>query len=276
MSPNPGFGIGCCIGNENDKSRYETNTLGEVVNPNPYAQQAQKSREDLVLENAHLIKRIVSRMSARLPAEVDKDELYQAGSLGLLDAIDKFDPSKEVQFKTYAEFRIKGAIIDELRAMDWIPRSVRSAATQMEQAYTVLSNKLGREPTDAEMANEMEMSLKDYHKFLAKSRPIPLVSIDNYGKAREDDSQNMLDMIEDPDVEDPFATFSSGEMKGKLAEAIKILPEQEQLILSLYYMEEMNLKEIGEILGVSESRVSQIRTKVIVKLRVVLKSVIAK
>ncbi|MBF0277575.1 MAG: FliA/WhiG family RNA polymerase sigma factor [SAR324 cluster bacterium] len=243
------------------------------MNPNPYAQQAQKSREDLVLENAHLIKRIVSRMSARLPSEVDKDELYQAGSLGLLDAVDKFDPGKEVQFKTYAEFRIKGAIIDELRSMDWIPRSVRSAATQMEHAHTTLTNTLGREPSDAEMAHELDMSTKEYYQFLAKSRPIPLVSLSNYGKAGDEDSQDMLEVIEDPDVEDPFATFSSGEMQQKLAGAIKTLPEQEQLILSLYYMEEMNLKEIGEVLGVSESRVSQIRTKVIVKLRVAMKSV---
>ena len=245
------------------------------MKPNPYVQQTKKSREDLVLENAYLIKRIVSRMSARLPAEVDKEELYQAGSLGLLDAVDKFDPSKEVQFKTYAEFRIKGAIIDELRAMDWIPRSVRSAASQLEQAYTLLQNQLGREPSDQEVAHELEMSLKEYHQFLGKARPIPLVSLDSYGKKGEDDS-DVFEVIEDPDIDDPFMTYSSGEMKKNLAEALKTLPEQEQLILSLYYMEEMNLKEIGEILGVSESRVSQIRTKVIVKLRLALKSVIDK
>lgn len=244
------------------------------MNSNPYVQHAKQSREDLVLEHAYLIKRIVSRMAARLPAEVDTEELYQAGSLGLLDAIDKFDPSKEVQFKTYAEFRIKGAIIDELRAMDWIPRSVRSAATKLEQAHVVLGNKLGREPTAHETARELEMSLKEYHEFLAKARPIPLVSLDSYGKKDDDDSQDILEAQEDPDMQDPFSVFSSEEMQEGLAEAIKTLPEQEQLILSLYYMEEMNLKEIGEILGISESRVSQIRTKVIVKLRVALKSVL--
>lgn len=244
------------------------------VNTNPYVQHAQKSREDQVLEHAYLIKRIVSRMAARLPAEVDSDELYQAGSLGLLDAIDKFDPTKEVQFKTYAEFRIKGAILDELRAMDWIPRSVRSSATKLEKAHTALSHRLGREPTDQETAHELEMSLKEYHEFLAKARPIPLVSLDSYGKKEDEDAQDMLEVLEDPDAEDPFVLFSSEEMQTHLAEAIEKLPEQEQLILSLYYMEEMNLKEIGEILGVSESRISQIRIKVIVKLRVALKSVL--
>ncbi|MBF0286694.1 MAG: FliA/WhiG family RNA polymerase sigma factor [SAR324 cluster bacterium] len=242
------------------------------MRPNPYAQQAKKSREDLVLEHAHLIKRIVNRMAARLPDGVDRDELYQAGSIGLLDAIDKFDETKEVQFRTYAEFRIKGTIIDELRSMDWIPRSVRSAASKLEQVYTLLTNQLAREPTDQEVASELEMSLKEYHEFLAKSRPIPLLSLENFGKKDEDDSQDVHEILADPDAEDPFLTFSTGEMKGKLADAIQMLPEQEQLILSLYYMEEMNLKEIGEILGVSESRVSQIRTKTIVKLRVALKS----
>lgn len=242
------------------------------MRPNPYAQQARKSREDLVLEHAHVIKHIVNRMAARLPDGVDRDELYQAGSIGLLDAIDKFDASKDVQFRTYAEFRIKGAIIDELRSMDWIPRSVRSAASKLEQVYTTLTNRLAREPTDQEVASELEMPLKEYHEFLAKSRPIPLLSLENFGKTDDEDSQDVHEILADPDAEDPFSTFSTGEMKDKLADAIQTLPEQEQLILSLYYMEEMNLKEIGEVLGVSESRISQIRTKIIVKLRVALKS----
>ncbi len=241
------------------------------MRPNPYAQQAKKSREDLVLEHAYLIKRIVKRMAMRLPKGVDEDELYQAGALGLMDAVDKFDPSKDVKFTTYAEFRIKGSILDELRAMDWIPRSVRNAGNQLEAAYTKLSNQFSREPTDAEMAKEMEMPLKEYHEYIAKARPIPLVSIEDLGHD-EDESTNLLDVLADPDTDDPLAVLSMQNMQESLAQAITQLTEQEQMILSLYYMEEMNLKEIGEILGVSESRISQIRTKTIVKLRAMMKN----
>lgn len=238
------------------------------MRPNPYAQQVKKSKEDLVLEHAHVIKHVVNRMAARLPPGVDKEELYQAGALGLLDAAEKFDTKKDVQFKTYAEIRIKGAILDELRAMDWIPRTVRAAAGQLEKAFLKLSNQFGREPTDREMASELDMPLKEYHDYLAKARPIPLLSLDSMGTSSDgEESQDILETLEDPDAEDPFALYSSGEMKDKLADAIRTLPEQEQLVLSLYYMEEMNLKEIGEILSISESRVSQIRTKIIIKLR---------
>lgn len=242
------------------------------MKPNPYQKQIKKSREDLVLEHAPLIKRVVSRMAARFPSNVDRDEMYQAGAIGLLDAIDKFDPSKDVQFKTYAEFRIRGSILDELRAMDWIPRSVRHASNQLEDAYKNLSGKLGREPTDQETAKELKMSLKEYHEFLAKARPIPLISIDDFNSNDEDDTQNILEVLADPNVEDPFSILSLQQMKDNLSEAIKKLPEQEQMILSLYYTEELNLKEIGEVLSLSESRISQLRTKIIVKLRVLLKS----
>lgn len=243
------------------------------MRPNPYAQQKKKTREDLVLEHAYVIKHIVNRMAARLPPGVDRDELHQAGALGLLDAAEKFDSKKDVQFRTYAEFRIKGAILDELRAMDWIPRSVRSSATQLEKTFVELSNKFGREPTDREMASSLKMPLKEYHEHLGKARPIPLISLEGMGGGTEDgDSQDILEVLEDPDIEDPFVLYSSGEMKDKLADAIRELKEQEQMILSLYYMEEMNLKEIGEILNVSESRISQIRTKTIIKLRAKLKA----
>lgn len=241
------------------------------MKPNPYVQQAKKSREDIVIEHAPLIKRIVTRMAARLPPSIEEDELYQAGMLGLLDAVDKFDSSKDVQFKTYAEFRVKGAILDELRAMDWIPRSVRAAATQWEDAYQQKTGELGREPSDNEMAKHLDMSLKEYHAFIAKARPIPVVSIDDFGSpGNEDDAQNILEILQDPNVEDPFAILSLQHSKNQLAEAIEELPEQEQLILSLYYYEELNLKEIGEVLSISESRVSQIRTKTILKLRSIL------
>ncbi|MBF0351297.1 MAG: FliA/WhiG family RNA polymerase sigma factor [SAR324 cluster bacterium] len=240
------------------------------MKPNPYAQKAQKNREDMALEHAHLIKRVVGYMAARLPPGIEQDDLYQAGFFGLMDAINKFDSEKDVQFNTYAEFRIKGAILDELRAMDWVPRSVRSAAHQLEEAHSQLTAKLQRQPSDQETAKHLNMSLSDYHDFLAKARPVSIMSFEDFGGG-DDDEHNILDILEDTNTDDPFQDLSLREFRGNLVDAIKELPEQEQMILSLYYDEEMNLKEIGEILGVSESRVSQIRTKTIIKLRSMLR-----
>ncbi|MGK5092617.1 RNA polymerase sigma factor FliA [Deltaproteobacteria bacterium TL4] len=241
------------------------------MKPNPYAQQAKKDkREEMVLEHAPLIKRIVSHMAARFPPSIEKEELYQAGMLGLLDAVDKFEPSKDVQFKTYAEFRIRGAILDELRAMDWIPRSVRSAVSTLEEAHHQLTAKLQREPSDREVAKYLDMSLPEYHEFLAKARPLSIMSFEDFGGG--EDAQDILEIIADPNVEDPFTKLTLSQSRLEVAQAIEKLAEQEQLILSLYYEEELNLKEIGEILGITESRVSQIRTKIILKLRSWLKT----
>lgn len=242
---------------------------------NPYTELTQQTREDLVLEHAPQIKRIVTRMAARFPPGVDQEELYQAGMMGLLDALEKFDASKEVQFKTYAEFRIKGAILDELREMDWVPRSVRAASNEWEGAWREKASELGREPTDTEMASQMDLSVSEYHQFLNKANPIPLISIEEF-KTHTDDSEtaNLLEILSDPDSKDPFSLVSLQQMQTKLSDAILKLNEQEQLVLSLYYDEEMNLKEIAQILGVVESRVSQIRTKSILKLRAMLQQML--
>ena len=244
---------------------------------NPYTELNQQSREDLVMEHAPQIKRIVTRMAARFPPGVDQEELYQAGMMGLLDALEKFDASKEVQFKTYAEFRIKGAILDELREMDWVPRSVRAASNEWEKAWREKASEVGREPTDHEMASQMDLSIKDYHQFLNKANPIPLISIEEF-KTHTDESEtaNLLEILANPDSKDPFSMVSLQQMQSRLVEGIQKLKEQEQLVLSLYYEEEMNLKEIAEILGVVESRVSQIRTKSILKLRAMLKEMLIK
>ena len=165
---------------------------------NPYTELTQQTREDLVLEHAPQIKRIVTRMAARFPPGVDQEELYQAGMMGLLDALEKFDASKEVQFKTYAEFRIKGAILDELREMDWVPRSVRAASNEWEGAWREKASELGREPTDTEMASQMDLSISEYHQFLNKANPIPLISIEEF-KTHTDDSEtaNLLEILSD-------------------------------------------------------------------------------
>ncbi len=241
------------------------------MKPNPYTQQ--KTREALILENAYLIKRVVRRMRARLPSHIEEDELYQAGTIGLIDALDKFDASRDVKLSTYAEFRIKGAILDELRSMDWAPRSVRSAGHRLEKAFTKLCNQFQRDPTDSEMARELEMSTKEYQEFVDKTKPLTLLSFEDLGGSTNDEGEttDILEVIADPKCEDPFELAELNQARAILSDAIKKLTEQEQLILSLYYMEEMNLKEVGAVLGVSESRVSQIRSKTILKLRALMK-----
>ena len=242
---------------------------------NPYADKSQQSREQLVLKYASLLKRIVSRMASRFPPEVDPEEVYQAGMIGLLDAVDKFDPSRDIQFQTYAEYRIKGSILDELRALDWVPRGVRAAATEWERAWNEQCSTLGREPSDSEMAAKLEMSLNQYHEFAANASPLSLVTIDQLGgSGDEEDGQSLLDILRDPDGSDPFSELSMHQLKNRLQEAIEELPEREQTILSLYYIEELNMKEVASVLGVGEARVSQLHTKIILKLRAKLRRVL--
>ena len=242
---------------------------------NPYADKSQQSREQQVLKYAPLLKRIVSRMASRFPPEVDPEEVYQAGMIGLLDAVDKFDPSRDIQFQTYAEYRIKGSILDELRALDWVPRGVRAAATEWERAWNEQCSALGREPSDSEMAAKLEMPLNQYHEFAANASPLSLVTIDQLGgSGDEEDGQSLLDILRDPDGSDPFSELSMHQLKNRLQEAIEELPEREQTILSLYYIEELNMKEVAAVLGVGEARVSQLHTKIILKLRAKLRRVL--
>jgi len=147
---------------------------------NPYTEKTQQSREDQLIKHAPLVKRVVTRMAARFPPGVDQEELYQVGMIGLLDAVDKFDPTRDVKFKTYAEFRIKGAILDELRKMDWVPRSVRADTNKHSSAWRELSFELGREPSDQEMAGQMKMSMDEYYEFIRKASPTPLISIEEF------------------------------------------------------------------------------------------------
>ena len=241
---------------------------------NPYAQHAfnSKSRDEVVVEFAPLVKMIAVRLAARLPANMQVDDLVQAGMIGLLDAIEKYDPGREAQFRTYAEFRIRGAMLDDLRAGDWVPRSVRDNADKLERAQQALRAEWGRQPTEAELAERMEMSLDKYHELLNKARVIPLLNLEDLrGKYLEDGQGKILDVLEDPGVADPLSSLSLKDLKERLQLAIIDLPEKEQLVLSLYYDDELNLKEIGEVLGITESRVSQIRTQAIVRLRAAIK-----
>jgi RNA polymerase sigma factor for flagellar operon FliA len=244
---------------------------------NPYAaQQAYlgKSREEVVVEYAPLVRQIANRLAARLPDTLDREDLIQAGMIGLLDAIEKYDSGREAQFRTYAEFRIKGAMLDDLRAGDWVPRSVRENADRVGTAMKDLTYSLGRVPEDTEVASKLGLPLADYHQLLMKSRAIHLLHIEDLQRPHEEgDGGDVFDVLEDPFCSDPLDALSLKDLHTKMTAAVKALPEKERLVLSLYYDEGLNLKEIGEVLGITESRVSQIRTQAILRLRADLKSV---
>jgi RNA polymerase sigma factor for flagellar operon FliA len=236
----------------------------------PYAQSAYtgKSREEVVLEYAPLVRQIANRLAARLPSNLNRDDLVQAGMIGLLDAIEKYDSRREAQFRTYAEFRIRGAMLDDLRACDWVPRSVRENADKVGQAMRQLSQALGRMPEEAEIAAKLGIGLGDYHDLLIKARAIPLLSIEDLqSRTEEGDAGNIFDVLEDPGCSNPLETLDLQDLQARLSAALKALPPKEQMVLSLYYDEGLNLKEIGEVLNLTESRVSQLRTQSILRLR---------
>lgn len=240
---------------------------------NPYVEQTRKHREQIVLEFAPVIKKIANRLAARLPSNFDIDDLIQTGMIGLMEAADRYDPSRENQFKTFAEYRIRGAMLDELRVRDWIPRSVRENSTKLEKAYTKLRADGVDDPDDQSLAEELEIKVQELPGFLDKSRPIPMLSIEDLGHhTQNDEPMNLLDTFSDPDQDTPIDELLGNENKELLIEAIKRLPEREQMVLSLYYTEDLNLKEIAAVLDLTESRVSQIRTKSIAMLRSYLHS----
>ena len=237
---------------------------------NPYAQLAfkGKSREELVLDYAPLVKQIANRLGARLPDNLQRDDLIQAGMIGLLDAIEKYDPAREAQFRTYAEFRIRGAMLDDLRATDWIPRSVRENADKITSAVKGLQSELGRQPEEKEIAERLGVSLDQYHDLLLKSRTAPLLAIEDLRHSTDgEESGNIFDILEDTSCNDPLEALGLQDLQERLANGIRNLPEREQMVLSLYYDEELNLKEIGAVLNITESRASQIRTQAILRLR---------
>ncbi|MDH5752393.1 MAG: FliA/WhiG family RNA polymerase sigma factor [Deltaproteobacteria bacterium] len=237
---------------------------------NPYALKAYqgKTRDEVALEYAPVVRQIANKLAARLPANLDREDLVQAGMIGLLDALEKFDPGREAQFRTYAEFRIKGAMLDDLRATDWVPRSVRENADRVGRANKELSYELGRAPFEEEIAVRLGLSLNEYRELLLKSKAVNLLSIEDLGHRDSDgDHGDIHDVLADPQAGDPLETLSLSDMKKRLAQAIRELPDREQLLLSLYYDEGLNLKEIGEVMNITESRVSQLRTQAIMRLR---------
>ena len=233
-------------------------------------------KEQIVLEHTPLIRYIVNRIAVRLPSHIDLDDLHNTGVIGLMDAIEKYDPDKNCKFKTYAEFRIKGAILDQLRSLDWVPRSVRQKSRKLERAYGEVEQRLGRQATEEEVADSLGLQIDKFHDLLNQVRGISLVNLEEIRGTTSDGDRagTFADIIEDVTSENPFASLKLVETKGVIGDTIGALPEKERLVVSLYYYEDLNMKEIGNILGITESRVCQIHTKAVMRLRQKLKAVV--
>lgn len=229
------------------------------------------SREHIIREFAHVIRAIAHRLAFRLPAYLDAEDLISVGVIGLMDAMEKYDPSREAKFKTYAEFRIRGAMLDEIRSMDWIPRSVHERIGQLQRTQTELMTRLGRPATDEEVAAALKMSVSELDDFLSKSRGAVLISLDDLG-IQEPDGNKILKMLADRQHPDPLSMIVNERERESLGKAIQRLPEKERMVLTLYYYEELTMKEIGKILKVTESRVCQIHTKAVMHLKVAMEA----
>lgn len=231
-----------------------------------------QDRNEMILQYTPLIKYIAHRLAMRLPPHISIDDLISAGVIGLMDAITKFDPDKKVEFKTYAEFRIRGAMIDELRSMDWVPRSVRQKANQIERAINQLEKKNGRSAEDDEIASAMGISLDAYYEMTKSLHGLSPLDMEEVQKRFPSLSlEDILDSLVDSEENDPFHQYSLKELKKVLARAIDELTPKEKMVISLYYYEDLTLKEIGEALDLTESRICQIHTKGVLKLRARLK-----
>jgi RNA polymerase sigma factor FliA len=229
----------------------------------------QRARERLVLAYAPLVKYVAGRMSSGLPAHVEEADLISYGLLGLISAIERFDPGRDIRFETFAITRVKGSIIDELRSLDWVPRSVRAKAREIERANAKLEHQLHRAPTDQEMADALGVSTEEFQDSLVKISNSSVVALDELWTVSDSsgDTVSLLDTIQDPDAVDPSHELDLTDMKDRLADAIARLPEREKLVVALYYYENLTLREIGEVLGVTESRVSQLHTKAVLRLK---------
>jgi RNA polymerase sigma factor for flagellar operon FliA len=229
----------------------------------------QRARERLVVAYSPLVKYVSGRMASGLPAHVEEADLISYGLVGLISAIERFDIEREIKFETYAITRIKGAIIDELRSLDWVPRSVRARAREIEKANSKLEHRLQRAPSDEEMATELELSVEEFQDALLQISNSSVAALDELWTVSDasGDQVSLLDTIQDPGAPDPAQLMDATELKDRVADAIARLPEREKLVVALYYYENLTLREIGEVLGVTESRISQLHTKAVLRLR---------
>lgn len=229
-----------------------------------------QERERLLMEHLPTVRYLARRIHERLPQHVELDDLISAGMVGLIDAFSKFDHGKNVQFKSYAQFRIRGAILDSLRTLDWSPRELRRKGRAVEEAIRSATQRLGRAPAEQEIAGEMVISLEDFQTLLGDLKGLEIGSL--HMERSEDSGDDELAYIPGAPEDDPLFRCLKGEMKQRLADAVEELPEKERMVLTLYYYEELTMKEIGLTLGVVESRVSQIHSSAVVRLRSALAS----
>ena len=227
------------------------------------------TRERLILHYSPLVKYVAGRVGVGLPPNIEQADLVSYGIFGLIDAIEKFDITRAIKFETYAISRIRGAIIDELRAIDWIPRSVRYKAREVERAYAALEGELHRTPTEPEVAERLGMSIEELHQVFSQVSYVNVVALDELLTVggEKGDKLSLVDTLEDTKAEDPVAAFETEETKFLLARAINQLPEREKIVVTLYYYEGLTLAEIGRVLGVTESRICQMHTKAVLQLR---------
>lgn len=232
-------------------------------------------RERLILHYSPLVKYVAGRVGVGLPPNIEQADLVSYGIFGLIDAIEKFDIERSIKFETYAISRIRGAIIDELRAIDWIPRSVRYKAREVERAYSTLEGELHRTPTEPEVAAWLGMSVEELHAVFSQVSYVNVVALDELLTVggEKGDKLSLIDTLEDTKAEDPVAAFETEETKFLLSRAINQLPEREKIVVTLYYYEGLTLAEIGRVLGVTESRICQMHTKAVLQLRAKLAEV---
>ena len=228
-----------------------------------------EARDQLIIHYSPLVKYVAGRVAVGLPANIEQSDLMSYGIFGLIDAIDKYDRSKNVKFETYAISRIRGAIIDELRAIDWVPRSVRFKAREVEKAYASLENRLKRPPSDAEIAGELGISIDELNHIYTQLSNVSLIALDEITSpdGEKGDKLSLLDTLEDTKTANPMEAFESEEMREILVEAVNKLSEREKKVVTFYYFAGLTLAEIWQVLGVTESRVCQIHTKAVLALR---------
>ena len=234
----------------------------------------QQEKDKLVIEYSPLIKFIAQKIAARLPSNIELDDLISSGVIGLMDAIDKWDPTRDNKFKTYAEFRVRGAILDELRAQDWVPRSIRDKAKQLDRVTSALELELGRTATEEEISKALNITIEEFYELVNQVRPVSLLSIDDSQTFSNVDKKSILNILEGCRLQNPFNQLNVKTVKDVVTQAIEDLPERQRLVLSLYYYEDLNLKEIGKVLRVTESRVSQLHAQAVTRLRAKLTQVL--
>jgi RNA polymerase sigma factor for flagellar operon FliA len=235
------------------------------VKLDPSATITPEQRDRLLLEHLPTVRFVARRIHERLPQHVDIEDLVSAGIVGLIDAFAKFDHAKQVQFKSYAQFRIRGAILDSLRTLDWSPRELRRKGRAIEETIRLLTQQLGRSPSEAEIADGMKMTLGEYQALLGELKGLEIGSLNL--ERNEDGGDDELSYLPGSDRDEPLFQCLKGELRQRLIDAIETLPEKERMVLTLYYYEELTMKEIGLTLGVVESRVSQIHSAAVVRLR---------